>query len=60
MEKDRLGTRLRRLRRDQGLTQRQLGAPRYTHAYVSTIEAGRRRPSREALEHFASNLGVDV
>lgn len=60
MERDRLGTRLRRLRRGQGLTQRQLGAPRYTHAYVSTIEAGRRRPSREALEHFASNLGVDV
>lgn len=60
MERDTLGTRLRRLRRGLGLTQRQLGAPRYTHAYVSTIEAGRRRPSREALEHFASNLGVDV
>lgn len=60
MEKDQLGTRLRRLRRGRGLTQRQLGAPRYTHAYISTIEAGRRRPSREALEHFASNLGVDV
>ncbi len=60
MEKDQLGTRLRRLRRGRGLTQRQLGAPRYTHAYISTIEAGRRRPSREALEHLASNLGVDV
>jgi len=60
MEKDQLGTRLRRLRRGRGLTQRQLGAPRYTHAYISTIEAGRRRPSRVALEHFASNLGVDV
>jgi tetratricopeptide (TPR) repeat protein len=60
MEKDQLGTRLRRLRRRRGLTQRQLGEPRYTHAYISTIEAGRRRPSREALEHFATNLGVDV
>src|SRR5688500_8840751 len=60
MERDELGTRLRRLRRGRGLTQRQLGAPRYTHAYISTIESGRRRPSHEALEHFASNLGVSV
>jgi tetratricopeptide (TPR) repeat protein len=55
---DTIGTRLRRLRTAGGLTQRELGAPRYTHAYVSTIEAGRRRPSRAALEHFASKLGV--
>jgi tetratricopeptide (TPR) repeat protein len=55
-----LGMRLRRLRLSKGLTQRELGAPRYTHAYVSTIEAGRRRPSRAALEHFASKLDVGV
>lgn len=55
-----IGTRMRRLRVARGLTQRELAAPRYTHAYVSTIEAGRRRPSREALEHFAARLGVDV
>lgn len=55
-----IGTRMRRLRVAKGLTQRELAAPRYTHAYVSTIEAGRRRPSREALEHFAGKLGVDV
>ncbi len=55
-----IGTRLRRLRLAKGLTQRELAAPRYTHAYVSTIEAGRRRPSRQALEHFASRLGVEV
>jgi transcriptional regulator with XRE-family HTH domain len=55
-----IGTRLRRLRLAQGLTQRELAAPKYTHAYVSTIEAGRRTPSREALEHFAGRLGVDV
>ena len=53
-----IGTRLRRLRVDRGLTQRELGGARYTHAYVSTIEAGRRRPSREAIEHFAAVLGV--
>jgi len=55
-----VGARIRRLRRDRGLTQKQLAAPRYTHAYVSTIESGRRRPSRDALEHFAAKLGVDA
>jgi tetratricopeptide (TPR) repeat protein len=55
-----VGTRLRRLRVARGLTQRELGEPRYTHAYVSTIETGRRRPSRSALEHFADKLGVGV
>jgi tetratricopeptide (TPR) repeat protein len=55
-----IGTRLRRLRIARGLTQKELGAPRYTHAYVSTIEAGRRHPSPEAVEHFAAKLGVDA
>ena len=55
-----IGTRLRRLRTARGLTQKELAAPRYTHAYVSSIESGRRRPSLEALEHFASKLGVPV
>ncbi|HZD18199.1 MAG TPA: helix-turn-helix transcriptional regulator, partial [Actinomycetota bacterium] len=59
-ERTGIGHRLRRLRTARGLTQRELGSPRYTHAYVSTIEAGRRRPSREALEHFAGKLGVTV
>jgi tetratricopeptide (TPR) repeat protein len=55
-----IGTRMRRLRLAKGMTQRELATPRYTHAYVSTIESGRRNPSREALEHFAGKLGVDV
>jgi tetratricopeptide (TPR) repeat protein len=54
-----IGTRLRKLRTTRGLTQKELAAPKYTHAYVSTIESGRRHPSREALEHFAGKLGVD-
>jgi len=53
-----IGTRLRHLRVAQGMTQRELASPRYTHAYVSTIEAGRRQPSREAVEFFAAKLGV--
>ena len=55
-----VGTRLRRLRLQRGLTQKELADPRYTHAYVSTIEAGRRTPSATALEHFAKKLSVDV
>ena len=55
-----VGTRLKRLRTAKGLTQKELAAPRYSHAYVSTIEAGRRVPSRAALEHFGAKLGVNV
>lgn len=53
------GKRLRTLRVKKGLTQKQLAEPRYTHAYVSTIEAGRRKPSRDAAEYFANKLEVD-
>jgi transcriptional regulator with XRE-family HTH domain/predicted negative regulator of RcsB-dependent stress response len=55
-----LGSRLRRLRIAKGLTQQQLADPHYTHAYISTIEAGRRQPSREALAHFAAKLGIGI
>jgi tetratricopeptide (TPR) repeat protein len=55
-----IGTRLRHLRIAKGLTQKELAAPTYSAAYVSTIEAGRRAPSRRALEHFATKLGVGV
>jgi tetratricopeptide (TPR) repeat protein len=54
-----LGKRLRKMRTAAGLTQQQLAAPSYTHAYVSTIEAGRRTPSRAAVEFFAAKLGVE-
>jgi tetratricopeptide (TPR) repeat protein len=55
-----IGQRIRELRTMRGLTQQQLAAPRYSAAYVSSIEAGRRRPSAKALEHFAAKLGVDA
>jgi len=42
------------------MTQKELAEPGYTAAYVSTIEAGRRTPSAEALAHFASQLRVTV
>ncbi len=54
-----VGDRLVRLRRDRGMTQRDLAAPRYSPAFVSTVESGRRRPSEEALRYFAERLQVD-
>jgi predicted RNA-binding Zn ribbon-like protein len=54
-----VGRRVQRLRVERGLTQRQLAEPTYTPAYVSTLEAGRVRPSDEALKHLAERLGVD-
>jgi tetratricopeptide (TPR) repeat protein len=55
-----LGTRLRRLRTTKGLTQKQLAEPQYTHAFISSIEAGRRRPSEEALRYFAAKLDISA
>jgi tetratricopeptide (TPR) repeat protein len=54
-----VGRRVQRLRVERGLTQRQLAEPTYTPAYVSTLEAGRVRPSDEALKYLAERLGVD-
>jgi transcriptional regulator with XRE-family HTH domain/Flp pilus assembly protein TadD len=53
-----IGRRVQQLRRERGLTQRQLAEPAYTPAYISTLEAGRVRPSDDALRHLADRLGV--
>ncbi|MBO4257742.1 tetratricopeptide repeat protein [Streptomyces griseorubiginosus] len=53
-----IGRRVQQLRGERGLTQRQLAEPAYTPAYISTLEAGRVRPSEEALRHIAERLGV--
>ena len=54
-----LGERLLRLRTEKGLTQKEVAEPEYTASYISTIEAGRRKPSMEAVEHFARRLGLE-
>jgi transcriptional regulator with XRE-family HTH domain len=53
-----IGQRLRRLRLERDLSQRQLAGPGMTGAYVSRIELGERRPSVRALRELASRLGV--
>jgi transcriptional regulator with XRE-family HTH domain len=53
-----VGQRLRRLRLERGLSQRDLSSPGVSYAYISRIEAGARRPSVKALRMLARKLGV--
>jgi len=55
-----IGERLKRLRLDRGLSQRELAAPGVSYAYISRIEAGTRQPSVKALRRLASKLGVSA
>jgi transcriptional regulator with XRE-family HTH domain len=56
--REEIGVRLRRLRTEKGLSQRELAAPGVSYAYISRIEAGTRRPSVKALRKLARKLGV--
>ena len=53
-----IGQRLRRLRHERGLSQRELAAPGVSYAYISRIEAGTRQPSVKALRKLARRLDV--
>jgi transcriptional regulator with XRE-family HTH domain len=55
-----IGQRLRRLRAERHLSQRDLSEPGVSYAYISRIEAGARRPSVKALRRLAPKLGVSV
>jgi len=56
----RLGERLRQLRVAAGLTQSDLAGERFSKEYVSQIERGKTRPTRETIEWLAARLGVDA
>jgi tetratricopeptide (TPR) repeat protein len=56
----RLGERLRQLRVSAGLTQTELAGDRFSKEYVSQIERGKTRPTRETIEWLAARLGVDA
>src|SRR5919198_897187 len=53
-----VGERVRRLRLERGLSQRELSEPGISYAYLSRIEAGQRAPSLKALRIVARKLGV--
>jgi transcriptional regulator with XRE-family HTH domain len=55
-----VGARLKRLRLDRGLSQRDLSSPGVSYAYISRIEAGARTPSVKALRKLAQKLNVSV
>jgi tetratricopeptide (TPR) repeat protein len=55
-----VGVRLKRLRLQHGLSQRDLSSPGVSYAYISRIEAGARTPSVKALRKLAQKLGVSV
>src|SRR6266536_2301914 len=55
-----LGERLRQLRVSAGLTQTELAGDRFSKEYVSQIERGKTRPTRETIEWLAGRLGVDT
>jgi tetratricopeptide (TPR) repeat protein len=56
----RLGERLRQLRVAAGMTQTELAGDRFSKEYVSQIERGKTRPTRETIEWLAGRLGVDA
>jgi tetratricopeptide (TPR) repeat protein len=55
-----IGARLKRLRLQSGLSQRDLSSPGVSYAYISRIEAGARTPSVKALRKLAQKLQVSV
>src|SRR5881398_444907 len=57
---NRLGERVRQLRVAAGLTQTDLAGERFSKEYVSQIERGKTRPTRETIEWLSAKLGVDA
>lgn len=55
-----IGERLRRLREERRLTQRDLASPGVSPQYISRIEHGDRNPSVKALRKLAAKLGVSA
>src|ERR671931_456300 len=54
----RLGERLRQLRVAAGMTQTDLAGDRFSKEYVSQIERGKTRPTRDTIEWLAQELEV--
>lgn len=60
---NKLGSRIRALRKERGLTLEQLayaGEAVRSKGYLSDIEQGKRRPSLDVVEALAKELGVEV
>jgi tetratricopeptide (TPR) repeat protein len=55
-----LGERVRQLRMSAGMTQTDLAGDRFSKEYVSQIERGKTRPTKDTIEWLAARLGVDA
>ena len=55
-----VGDRVRKRRRELGLSQRELASKGVSYAYISRIENGERNPSVSVLRKLAPKLGVSV
>jgi transcriptional regulator with XRE-family HTH domain len=60
VDNENVGERLKRLRLERGLSQRELATPGVSYAYISRIEAGTRQPSVKALRKLARQLDVST
>ncbi|MFJ4184316.1 helix-turn-helix domain-containing protein [Kitasatospora sp. NPDC089509] len=54
------GRRLRALRRQQALSQSELGGREISASYISLLESGRRLPTEEAVVKLAARLGISA
>ena len=55
-----LGEKIRQVRLERGLTQKQLAGDRITRNQLSQIENDLAQPSMRTLEYLAAGLGVDA
>jgi transcriptional regulator with XRE-family HTH domain len=55
-----IGGRLKRVREEKGMTQRELACEGVSHAHISRIEKGAREASVRALRLLAARLGVSA
>jgi transcriptional regulator with XRE-family HTH domain len=56
----RTGSRIKKLRAERGLSQRDISSENLSYAYISRIEAGQRTPSLSALIELADKLNVSA
>jgi tetratricopeptide (TPR) repeat protein len=57
---ERIGSRIRRLRLEQGKSLRDIEGPGADHAHISRVETGRRAATEAFLRSVARNLGVSL
>jgi transcriptional regulator with XRE-family HTH domain len=55
-----IGQRLKRLRTERGLSQKEISGPGASNAHISQIERGKRRATTDALRPLADKLGITL